>query len=168
MEQESAVAPVETLARRVREARNRKGLTAQQLAERLQSSGLSWDRGTVAKVETGRRQNISVVEWLALARALDVAPIHLLVPLDDERPYLVTPEERVSAGRARQWIRGTKPLAGTDLQIFWTEVPLNEVRPTGRVRFGGRHGSGELQEWAAGEQQGDASGEQEHRETPER
>lgn len=146
---------MQAIARRVREARNRKGLTAQELADRLQSSGLAWDRGTVTKLETGRRQNVSVAEWLALARALDVAPIHLLTPLDDDRQYQVTPQEHVPAGRARQWIRGIKPLAGTDLQVFWTEAPLAEVRPTGKVRFAGRHGSGELRDRVEGGDDGE-------------
>lgn len=142
----------------MREARGRKGMTAQGLAENLKGRGLDWDRQTVTKLETGRRQNVSVVELLALARALDVAPVHLLVPLDDKAAVQVTPTERVSAARARQWIRGNKPLAGTDLQIFWTEAPLAEVRPTGKVRFGGRHGSEELQSWADGKDVDDGEG----------
>ena len=161
MEHHESAAPVETITRRVREARNRKGMTAQELADRLKASGIPWDRGTVTKLETGRRQSVTVVELLALARVLDVSPLHLLVPLE-EVDYQVTPRERVPADRARQWIRGTKPLAGTDLQIFWTEAPLNEVRPTGKVRFAGRHGSEELLAWAAGEEQGETHGEQEH------
>lgn len=158
MEHQEAAGPVETITRRVREARNRKGMTAQELADRLKASGVPWDRGTVTKLETGRRQSVTVVELLALARVLDVAPIHLLVPLDDEAALRVTPAEHVPADRARQWIRGNKPLAGTDLRIFWTEAPLGEVRPTGKVRFAGRHGSGELQAWSDGEDVDDGEG----------
>lgn len=116
------------IAMRVKEARNRKGLTAQELADKLRASGLPWDRGTVTKLETGRRQNVSVVEWLALARALDVAPIHLLVPLEDGGAYQVTPGEVAKTARARYWIRGLVPLGRTDMRIFKTEVPAAELK----------------------------------------
>lgn len=127
MEHVDAATPVETIARRVREARNRKGLTAQELADNLKSRGLEWDRQTITKLETGRRQNVSVVELLALSRALDIAPIHMLLPLDDAQPYQVTPNETLPAGRVRPWIRGIVPLPGTDARIFQTEVPLAEL-----------------------------------------
>lgn len=137
MELEETVTPVEALARRVKEARNRKGLTAQELADDLKARGLPWDRQTVTKLETGRRQNVSVAEWLALARALDVAPLHLLVPLG-EVEYAVTPEEAATAGRVRSWIRGTEPLPSTDQRIYRSEVPLEELPVTGRLTVEGR------------------------------
>lgn len=128
MEQAEAVTPVEAIKSRVREARNRKGMTAQELADRLKASGVPWDRGTVTKLETGHRQNVTVVELLALARALDVAPIHLLVPLEDGGQYMATPNEAVKTARARYWIRGIVPLGRTDMRIFKTEVPVAELR----------------------------------------
>ncbi|WP_419994760.1 helix-turn-helix domain-containing protein [Streptomyces boninensis] len=145
------------IAERVREARARHGFTAQILADKLKHVGVPWDRATVTKVETGRRQNITVVELLALARVLDVAPVHLLVPVDD-RPYQVTPGHEAREGspavepevrdaaRVRAWVRGEEPLPSTDRRIFRSEVPLDEMRPTTTVRFGGRHGSAELEE----------------------
>lgn len=148
MEHVETVAPVAAIAQRVKDARNRKGMTAQELADRLKAGGLSWDRGTVTKLETGRRQNVSVVEWLALARALDVAPIHLLVPLEDGGSYQVTPNESAKTARARYWIRGLVPLGRTDMRIFKTEVPVAELK--------------------AWDEEGKTDGEQEHREAPER
>ncbi|GAA3617324.1 helix-turn-helix domain-containing protein [Streptomyces chitinivorans] len=133
------------IAERVKEVRGRRGLTAQELADRLKEAGVPWDRGTVTKLETKRRQNVSVVELLALARALHVAPVHLLVP-PDNRPYQVTPNEAHRSGRARAWIRGEEPLPGTDRRIFRTEVPLDEMPTTRKVQFGGRHGSEQLRE----------------------
>ncbi|WP_030543094.1 helix-turn-helix domain-containing protein [Streptomyces albus] len=128
MEHSEGENPVTVVARRVKELRGRNGFTAQQLAERLKKDqGLSWDRGTVTKLETGRRQSISAVELLALARALNVAPVHLLVPLDD-RPYEVTPHETYPAGRVRDWLRGTAPLPGVDTRIFRSEAPEDEWR----------------------------------------
>jgi transcriptional regulator with XRE-family HTH domain len=126
MEHFTGVDPVTSIAERVKEARGRHGFTAQQLADRLKDVGIQWDRATVTKLETGRRQNVTVVELLALARVLDVAPIHLLVPVDD-RTFQVTPTEEQPAQRARDWIRGWIPLPGTDRRIFRSETPLAEM-----------------------------------------
>ena len=45
---------------------------------------MDWTRIVVTKLETGRRQSVSVEELLALAYVLNVAPVHLLVPWDDD------------------------------------------------------------------------------------
>lgn len=116
-----------TIARRVKELRTRQGLTAEQLARLLSEQGVPWDRGTVTKLETGRRQNVSVVEWLALARVLHVSPVHLVVPPTNEGTFQVTPEEACPPSDARAWIRGVAELPRTDRRIFRTEVPLNEL-----------------------------------------
>lgn len=150
---------METLARRVRQARARQELTAQQLADRLRELGVPWDRATVTKLETGRRQNVTLTEWLALARALDVAPVHLLVQPEGpgaaageaRQPYQVTPTETVTREEARAWMRGMTSLPQTDLRVFYSEVPAEEwghrwlllqqnADPEGRV--------GDLHKWA--------------------
>lgn len=118
--------PVSVIARRVRQMRARQEMTAQQLADRLKEAGVPWDRATVTKLETGRRQNVTVTELLGLAFVLNVAPVHLLVPLED-RPYHVTPTRTEDARDVRAWVRGRSPLPGTDRRIFQTEVPLAEV-----------------------------------------
>lgn len=135
MEHLSPSAPVDVLARRVRQVRTRREITAQQLADRLREVGVQWDRATVTKLETGRRQNVTLVEWLALARVLDVAPVHLLIEpevpgpdADDQaaQPYEVTPGATVPRHRARAWVRGLTNLPGTDLRTFFSEVPAWE------------------------------------------
>jgi transcriptional regulator with XRE-family HTH domain len=126
MEHVETEGPVAVIARRVKELRGRKGFTAQELADKLRAAGVPWDRATVTKLETRRRQSLSVVEFMALARVLDVAPVHLLVPLGEEA-YQVTPEESVPASRARLWVRGDSTLRGTDPQIYYTERPIGEV-----------------------------------------
>ncbi|MEU4012087.1 helix-turn-helix domain-containing protein [Streptomyces pseudogriseolus] len=144
-----AVTPVQAVAARVSELRKRKDLTAAEVGRRMTAQGVKWDRFTVSNLESGKRQSVTLTEWLTLARVLDVSPLHLLVPLE-EVGFSVTPEEAVPASRARAWLRGAQPLPGTDLRIFRSEVPLDELRPTGKVRFAGRHGSKELEEWATG------------------
>lgn len=119
--------PTEVIARRVTELRQRKGMTRQELGERLtERTGVDWNRFTVSSLENGKRQNVTVVELLALARVLDVAPINLLVPLENV-DFQVTPNEAVSTTSARDWIRGFIPLPGTDRRIFRSEIPLDEL-----------------------------------------
>ncbi|MFF7854109.1 helix-turn-helix domain-containing protein [Streptomyces sp. NPDC007904] len=120
--------PTEAIARRVTALRQRKGLTRQQLGEAMAERGVEWNRFTVSSLENGKRQNVTVVELLALARVLDVAPVHLFVPLEDDQPYRVTPKETLPAHRIRPWVRGIAPLPGMDSRIFSTEVPLAELR----------------------------------------
>jgi transcriptional regulator with XRE-family HTH domain len=122
--------PVATIARRVRQTRLRQDLTAEDLAQKLQGVGLTWQRSTVAKLENGHRETITVDELLALARVLDVAPVNLLVPLEDETPYQVTPDGGSAvqpSGRVRDWLRGEYPLPETYLRTYFGEVPEHEI-----------------------------------------
>ncbi|WP_119581064.1 helix-turn-helix transcriptional regulator [Streptomyces europaeiscabiei] len=128
MEHGERPTPTSVIAKRVREVRDRRGLTAEQLAERLVNLGVSWQRSTVAKLENGKRENVTVTEWLALAAALNVAPVHLLIPPDvgEGDTYQVTPETQVSATAARDWIRGRHPLPGARRREFAAEAPDDE------------------------------------------
>jgi hypothetical protein len=86
------------------------------------------------KSATRRPRPVSVDELLALALALNVAPVHLLVPPDDpDEPYPIT--QTVTATSrfvARGWIRGVSPLSG-DRREFDTEVPQDEYYSPGRL-----------------------------------
>lgn len=134
--------PTAVIAKRVRELRTRRGWSAQRLAEYLSQVGVPWDRSIVANLENGRRQTISVEEWLALAYVLDVAPINLLVPVRENATFRVVPDPLVDdqhardgvvmAPDARQWIDGKQPLPGTDLRVYFSEVPEAEFA----ARFG--------------------------------
>lgn len=122
-----ATTPVATIAQRVKELRGRRGWTAAQLGAALGKHDVRWDRFTVANLESGKRQNVTVNELLALALALDVAPVNLLVPLDD-RPYQITPTRTEGADTVRSWVRGEQPLPGTDERTYFAEAPLRELR----------------------------------------
>ncbi|WP_406380800.1 hypothetical protein [Streptomyces sp. NBC_01618] len=123
----SPAGPIATVARRVREVRKRRDLTAEQLAERLRALGLPWERGTVIKFESGYRQNVGVAELLTLAVALDMSPLHLLVPLDN-RPYQVTPDRVEDSNTVRAWIRGEHRLPGMDAHAYETEVSVQDMQ----------------------------------------
>ncbi|MFD5513857.1 helix-turn-helix transcriptional regulator [Streptomyces sp. NPDC127051] len=101
-----AAGPTETIARKVADLRERKGLTKQELGDALTELGVSWNRFTVSSLENGKRQNLSVTEWLALARALDVAPLTLLLPLGEADEIEVLPGLPVHPDLVRQWIVG--------------------------------------------------------------
>lgn len=124
---EIPVGPVATIAQRVKELRGRRGWTAAHLGKVLGKHGVSWDRFTVANLESGKRQNVTVQELFALALALDVAPTNLLVPLDD-RPYQVTPVRTESADMVRAWVRGEEPLPGADERTYRAEKSLADMR----------------------------------------
>lgn len=127
MEHNETWSPTTTVAKRVRDVRKRRGLTAGQLAERLSEQGVPWERSTVAKLENGNRQNLTLTEWLALSVVLNVAPIHLLLPIDaDEDPYQVTPERTNGVEHTRGWLRGHWPLPGANVIQYQAEMPEAE------------------------------------------
>lgn len=126
--------PTAVIARRVRELRERRGITAAQLSERMRDVGTPFDKTVVANLETGRRRFVTVQELLALAYILDVAPVHLLLPIDDERAsYAYTPNRNAEVWRVREWVRGhpyaaapTIGLGGVDPRKYLSEVPAVE------------------------------------------
>jgi transcriptional regulator with XRE-family HTH domain len=133
MEQDATpLSPTQVVAKRVREVRQKRSLTAAQLAEQMTRVGVPWKRGVVAKLESGLREAVSVEELLALAYVLDVAPVHLLVPFDDKTPYRATPTQVEPAGAIRDWVRGAWYIDGVDVRGFFSELPDHEFRPPDR------------------------------------
>jgi hypothetical protein len=75
---------------------------------------------------------------------LDVAPVHLLVPLEHEQPYQITPTGVEPAGLVRDLGRGADALDGMNQRAFFSEVPEREWQPIGersQVHRGGRLGT---------------------------
>lgn len=129
---QAPLTPHRTIAQRVKNLRQRRGLSAQRLADRLAGVGIPWDRSIVANLENGRRAAVSVEEFLALAYVLDVAPVHLLVPIDATQvtPYRVVPEGNpVGAWFARAWVRGQTAVGGVNAKNYFAEVPDVEWAP---------------------------------------
>ncbi|MFJ6483971.1 helix-turn-helix domain-containing protein [Streptomyces sp. NPDC091682] len=132
----------DVVAQRVQELRKRQGLTGKELAERCRLMGApGMTASVIANIESGRRdlsgrrrRQVTLEEWLILAQALHVAPIHLLVQMEEEARYELTPEppqpthglQREAAGWVREWIRGNAPLTFTNEQIYRGEVPADE------------------------------------------
>jgi transcriptional regulator with XRE-family HTH domain len=78
------------------------------------------NRWLITNIETGRRESISVDELYVLARALDVSPIHLLTPYDDQEVF-VTPVEQHPSQRVRQWVTGQQPLGDSLVVVVETD-----------------------------------------------
>ncbi|WKK21149.1 helix-turn-helix transcriptional regulator [Streptomyces olivoreticuli] len=132
----------DAVAERVQELRKRQGFTAKDLAERCRLMGApGMTASVIANIESGRRdlkgqrrRQVTLEEWLILAQALHVAPIHLLVPISsDEDEYKIVPEgptphgtDRAPLGEIRAWVRGETTLHGTDERLYYSEVPKGE------------------------------------------
>jgi transcriptional regulator with XRE-family HTH domain len=132
----------DVVAERVREVRKRQGLTARALAERCAAAGTpGLTAQALSNIESGRRgaddrrrRDVTVDELFALAAALNVAPVHLLVPpkgptgkaSDEERLYNVTPGKAVRREDVRRWVRGFDPLPGSTAADFHAEAPDHE------------------------------------------
>ncbi|MCZ9344665.1 helix-turn-helix transcriptional regulator, partial [Streptomyces sp. TRM76130] len=83
MEQDWNTRTTKRVGGAIAEARKRRGLTAQGLADATRAAGYAIDRSVIAKIEKGLRQSISVAELVVIARALGVPPVLLLYPLGE-------------------------------------------------------------------------------------
>jgi hypothetical protein len=73
---------------------------------------------------TKRPRPVTVDELLTLGAALNVAPVHLLVPPDDDSdaPYGVTAAVTERVWDVRAWIRGDLPLDDADPRQYFAEI----------------------------------------------
>lgn len=97
---------VEVIAGEVKRHRQRRGLSAQQLADACARLGLPIQRSVLANLESGRRANLSVPELLVLAAALNVAPVLLVFPVGSQELSEFRPGMKVDTWRAAQWFGG--------------------------------------------------------------
>ena len=103
-----------------------RGMSQQGLAERMNQLGARTDRSVVAKVESGRRA-ISLEDVFRYALALDVAPVHLIVPIDSTEPIHLAPNLEAAPHEVRAWIRGFRPML-QDPRVYFSRVPRSEFR----------------------------------------
>lgn len=114
------------IAGQVQSLRKGRGWSAQRLAEEMVKVGIPWDRSIVANLENGRRAVVSVEEFLALAYVLDIAPVHLLVPIDDSAPLQPVAGVTVDPGQVRAWVRGLDTIGQVDRRRYFSAVPAHE------------------------------------------
>jgi transcriptional regulator with XRE-family HTH domain len=123
----SAKRPGEVFASRVREVREGRRWSQQDLIDRLGELGLRMDRSALARIEGGRR-GVSLDEALTIAAALGAGPSYLFFPLDDNEPIELAPNLSVLAQPARRWLRGSGPLREEDERTYFSEVSQAEFR----------------------------------------
>jgi transcriptional regulator with XRE-family HTH domain len=133
----------DAVRQRVRELRERRGWSAQALADRCQDLGLPFTRDIITSIELGRRKAVDVDELLALALALGVSPTHLLVPADPW-PYAVGLHRFAERGEegvtVLDWLTGSLPLDGDDDGLWrdahpdWTLAERRLVERIERMR----------------------------------
>lgn len=99
--------PSEVLRQNIERLRKGRRLTYVELVERLKELGHPIPLIGLRRIERGERR-VDADDLVALAYVLGVAVVDLLIPGDapDSQPYDITPEVRVSVGRARKWIGG--------------------------------------------------------------
>ncbi|MFD8533893.1 helix-turn-helix domain-containing protein [Streptosporangium canum] len=98
---------------RVAQIRKDRGMTAQALADRCAELGLALDRSVIAKLERGLRQTVSLAELLVLARALNVPPLRLALPIGQALQSEVLPGVTVDTWQAAQWFTGHEAFPAT-------------------------------------------------------
>ena len=109
------------LGRRVAHYRERAGLSQPQLAQRLADLGFDIGRVTIANIEAAGREgstaknrtradNATIVDVLALARALDVPPPLLFIPLGETEEVEFGNVTMHPAAMLR-WVAGDEPPA---------------------------------------------------------
>jgi transcriptional regulator with XRE-family HTH domain len=120
--------PTAVVAAKMRELRGH--MPAEELARRMQAAGIPWTRLVVTKLEKGYRQSISVEELLALSHVLDVAPVNLLIPWDDDAPcWVAAGMPAYPAKQVRRWVRGwphSAGLPGGDPKRYVANTPPSE------------------------------------------
>lgn len=98
-----------TIGRQVRRYRDRAGMSAQRLADELAELGAPMERSVLAGLENGRRRTVSVAELIAFGKVLDVAPLALVYPVEDEDPIEVLPGQFADVVAASKWFAGDTP-----------------------------------------------------------
>lgn len=97
---EQAATPESIMGVTLRTLRMKRGLSQDQVADRMRVAGFSWQQTTVAKTEGGQRP-IRVNEAVALARMFDVTVSYLLTPRREDEHQIRIAEARRSLERAQ-------------------------------------------------------------------
>ena len=131
----------DSVAERLKEVRQQRGLSAAALAERCKAIGApEITRSVIANIESGRRdedgrrtRDVTVEELLVLAYALQVPPVLLLVPANDTDALQVAAGIGMDTSTASGWLIGSAPApvptllgalarCGSCGQVLWSRM----------------------------------------------
>lgn len=102
---------VNVIAKEVRRHRERRGMSAQKLADRCSELGYPIARNTLSNLENG------VAELLVLADALQVPPLFLVMPIGRADWVEVLPGVEVDPFKGLRWAAGEAPLPGSESPV---------------------------------------------------
>lgn len=143
----------EVFAGRLREVRERQGMSQAEVAAKMDDAGFPINRATLAKIEAGgtRRDNLTVDEAMALCSVLGLAPVYALTPTGLTPEIRVTDKVTLDPIEARYWIMGTQALSESTARSYYSEVADSVY--AARQRTGVHHLVNEVQAFidAAGE-----------------
>jgi transcriptional regulator with XRE-family HTH domain len=118
----------------MREVRERRRWSQQDLAEKLASFGWAIDRTILAKMEAGQR-GVSLDDAVAISAALGPALVTMLTPListGDEVVHLA-PDVEVTPTQARHWMSGRGPLWVEDRRTYYADAPDEQLLQMGET-----------------------------------
>lgn len=135
----------DAIGRRVRDLRRARKLTVQQLSDALAEHGVIINRPVLSNLENGTRHTVSAAELMVLARALDVPPLLLILPLGSSEQVEVLPGVVDDAWTAYRWFVGELPAellgAERDPAVRWSRVDdAGRLVDTYKVHHNGLHG----------------------------
>jgi transcriptional regulator with XRE-family HTH domain len=124
---QTPLSPSQIAAERIYTLRKQHLWTQQQLSNRLEELGSPIDRVAITRIEAGDRR-LPLDEVFLFALALDVAPINLFLPLEEEDVQIAS--RAISSATLRSWVVGDQPLGGPDFgqnpRTYFSEAPERE------------------------------------------
>lgn len=114
------------VARELRRHRERRGLSAQELADACAEMGMPMQRSVIANFENGRRASVGVAELLVFAAVLKIPPVWLIAPMGFEESVRILPKDDGDPYAAAMWFCGGNARDGEEEAYGDNPVPLCE------------------------------------------
>ncbi|MFI7496241.1 helix-turn-helix domain-containing protein [Kocuria sp. M4R2S49] len=106
------------IGKNVAETRKRKKMSAQTLADLCEARGIPMKRTSIANLENGRRDSVTVTDLMAIAAALEVPPVTLMFPTDQAGLEVeVLPNNSAMTFDALTWFTGETTITPGDPDI---------------------------------------------------
>ncbi len=131
-EDQRAAPPSEVIAKQLKALRTRRGMSVSKLATECARLGMpKLNQSVITNIEVvGRRQDVGIGELLVLARALEVPPVLLFVPLDGRTDLQLTPDATMRGWQALFWVSGEDEPNDPERRRMWRETigPVHSTR----------------------------------------
>jgi transcriptional regulator with XRE-family HTH domain len=109
--------------RQVKALKKRRGISQQQIVQRVKALGGEISQSAVARLESGATKYVSVDDLFLLSAALDVAPVELLgASFDPPKVVPIVGRVKLTPRATRDWVRGSHPLPDGDELAYFGNV----------------------------------------------